>query len=157
MVPPRGPFVLGMEYHTDQYKKELNIIKAAVYPQNGDVGKTIHEMIDRLASQIINDIKGNGKIDVIGELVWPVALRLNGEYFGVPGPGPGTDLKIFKRWCRDIYTDLFLNLRENKEWERRADIAVTEMNNYLNDLIGDWRCRDNLKGCAANHRPVAQT
>lgn len=135
MVDPRGPFVLGLEHHTDTYKKELNIIKRAVYPQNGDVGTTIYDTIDRLASEITSKIQGKGKIDVIEELVWPVTLRLNGEFFGVPGPGPGSDLKIFKRWCRDIYTDLFLNLRENKEWERRADIAVTEMNNYLDDLI----------------------
>lgn len=135
MVDPRGPFVLGMEHHTDTYKKELNIIKMAVYPQNGDVGTTIYDTIDRLASEIISDLKGKGKIDVIGDLVWPVALRLNGEFFGVPGPGPGSDLKIFKGWCRDIYTDLFLNLRGDKEWERRADIAVTEMNTYLDSLI----------------------
>lgn len=135
MVPPRGPFVLGMEHHANQYKKELNIIKRAVYPQNGDVLKTIYDTIDRLAGGIISNIKGKGKIDVIGELVWPVVLRLNGEIFGVPGPGPGTDLEIFKRWCRDIYTDLFLNLRGDREWERRADIAVTEMNTYLDCLI----------------------
>ncbi len=135
MDDPRGPFVLGMEHHKERYKKELNIIKKAVYPQNGDVGTTIYDTIDRFASEIINDLKGKGKIDVIGDLVWPVTLRLNGEYFGVPGPGPGSELKIFKRWCRDIYTDLFLNLRGDREWERRAEIAVPEMNSYLDDLI----------------------
>lgn len=135
MIDPRGPFVLGLEHHTDTYKKELNIIKRAVYPQNGDVVATIYDTIDRLANEIIRDLKGKGKIDVIGDLVWPVTLRLNGEFFGVPGPGAGSDLKIFKGWCRDIYTDLFLNLRGDKEWERRADIAVMEMNTYLDSLI----------------------
>ena len=138
MAPPRGPFILGMEYQTDQYKKELNILKKAVYP-SPDVGKQIYDIIDRLASEEMKKINVQGRIDVISDLVWPVTLRLIGEFFGVPGPGPGSQLDTLKQWCRDIYTDLFLNLRNDLEWARRADIAVKEMNDYLGDLIDSKR------------------
>ena len=158
MAPPRGPFVLGMEYHDTRppkdydYKQELGIIKKAVYPPDGDVkkfstivGKTIYDIIDRLADDIMKKKRKKGKLDVIGDLVWPVTLRLNGEYFGIPGPGPGSELETIKRWSRDIYTDLFLNLREDVEWTRRADIAVKELNAYLDDLIQSTRQK--LKNC----------
>ncbi len=134
MKDPRGPFVLGMEYFSDQYVKEIQILRDVVYPSN-DVGQTIYDTVERLANEEMNKHRGKGKIDVIGDLVWPVALRLNGEYFGVPGPGPGEELDTFKRWSRDIYTDLFLNLRNDRDWTRLADIAVKEMNDYLTDLI----------------------
>ena len=97
--------------------------------------KTIYDMVERLASEEMNKHREKGRIDVIGDLVWPVALRLNGEYFGVPGPGPGDDLETFRDWCRDIYTDLFLNLRNDRNWTRLANIAVKEMNDYLTDHI----------------------
>ena len=156
MVHPRGPFVLGMEHYDTRpqtnYAQELGIIKKAVYPPDGDVknvsqvvGKTIYDIIERLAGDIMKKKKKDGKIDVIEDLVWPVTLRLNWEYFGVPGPGPGSELDTFKRWSRDIYTDLFLNLREDVEWTRRADIAVKEMNAYLDDLIQSTR--KELKNC----------
>ena len=138
MDKPRGPFILGMEYQTAKYKKELNILKKAVYPTH-DVGKKIYDTVDRLASQEMKKIAVRGRIDVIGDLVWPVALRLLGEFFGVPGPGPGSELDTLKRWCRDIYTDLFLNLRNDLEWTRRAEIAVDEMNEYLDELIHSKR------------------
>lgn len=156
MVHPRGPFVLGMEHYDTRpqtnYAQELGIIKKAVYPPDGDVknvshvvGKTIYDIIERLAGDIMKKKKKDGKIDVIEDLVWPVTLRLNGEYFGVPGPGPGSELDTIKRWYRDIYTDLFLNLREDVEWTRRADIAVDELNAYLDDLIQSTR--KELKNC----------
>jgi len=138
MKDPRGPFVLGMEYFTDQYKKEIKILHNAVYPSD-DVGQTIYDTIERLASVEMNKLKGKGRIDVIEDLVWPVALRLNGEFFGVPGPGPGDKIEIFKQWCRHIYTDLFLNLRNDRNWTRLADIAVKEMNDYLTDHIESKR------------------
>ena len=134
MEPPRGPFALGLEYFMEKYVKEIQILRDVVYP-TGDVGQTIYDTVERLANEEMNKHKGKGKIDVIGDLVWPVALRLNGEYFGVPGPGPGEELETIKRWSRDIYTDLFLNLRNNRNWTRLADIAVEEMNDYLTDLI----------------------
>ena len=142
MPPPRGPFVLGLEYFEKKYVEELRIIKEAVYPSGMDIGKTIYETVDRLAREIMKEQKPKGKLDVIGELVWPVTLRLLGEFFGVPGPGPearGSEPnareETLKRWCRDIYTDIFLNLRNNMEWTRLADKAVTELNDYLDDLI----------------------
>ncbi len=135
MIPPRGPFILGMEHHDPQYKKELKILQKAV--PHSDLEKKIRPLIESLSEEIMNPIRKTGQIDVIRDLAWTVPLRLNRDYFGVSGP----DEETFRGWCRDIYTDLFLNLRQDADWTRRANTAVDAMNSYLNLLI-EFRHRE---------------
>lgn len=130
MAPPYGPFVLGMDYFDPQYhEKELPILKAVV--PRADLETTIRPLIERLANEIMESLKKTGKIDVISDLVWPVSLRLVKYYFGVPGP----DEKTLKRWFRDIYMEIFMNIGGNELWKRQADIATAELNAYLDNLI----------------------
>ncbi len=127
MKPPRGPFILGMP-DGQEYQRELGILQAAV-PQS-DLN-TIVLLVGQITDDIMRQLRTQGKLDVIQDLAWPVPLRLNGRYFGVSGPDEGT----FKRWLRDIYTDLFLNLLENPQWSQKADVAVQQMNDYLNGQL----------------------
>ena len=137
MEPPRGPSILGMpdwrnnkkEEQEAQYLRELNILKAAVPPD--DLDTIIRPLVGRLTNDIMMGFKQKGKLDLIHDLAWPVPLRLSRDYFGVSGP----DEETLKKWMRDIFKDLFLNLRDNEKWTQAADVAVQEMNAYLDGLI----------------------
>lgn len=138
--PPRGPFILGMEAHEERYEQELTILGQAV--QKSPVSRMIPELLQHILNPIFARIGPTGRLNVIQDLAWPVPLGLNDKYFGIPGPDdedpddPHPDRKkTFKRWLRDIYKELFLNLRNDPEWTRAADIAASEMNPYLDGLI----------------------
>lgn len=133
--PPRGPFILGMEARDPRYMQELPILGKAV--QASSVSRMIPQILAQILDPIFTRIRSRGKLDVIQDLAWPVPLGLNDRFFGVPGPDdPGPDnKKTVKRWLRDIYTELFLNLRGDTEWTKAADIAASEMNAYLDGLV----------------------
>jgi Dyp-type peroxidase family len=129
--PSRGQFILGKELDDPLYKKEMPVLANAV--RSSPVSQLIPKILADILDPIFNGLKQRraGKLDVIQELAWPIPLGINAEYFGVRGPDPQT----FKRWLRNIYRDLFLNLRRNPEWSKLADIAVSEMNPYLDGVI----------------------
>jgi cytochrome P450 len=128
MRPPRGPFVLGMD-DGDQYRKELEILRQ-VLPQAINA-QTLISTIGRIVDHIFDGIAPKGRLDVIQDVAWLVPLRLNIIYFGLPEK----DETTLKRWFRDIYKDLFLNLRENTQWTEGADKAVSEINAYLTQVL----------------------
>ena len=128
--PPRGPFILGKSTSDPLYKQEMPILAEAVKKNSQKITQILQQILDPIFARI----KPTGKLDVIQDLAWPVPLELNDKYFGVPGPDPVT----FKRWMRDIYKELFLNLRGDQEWTRAADIAASEMNPYLDGLIQQY-------------------
>ncbi|MDF0644545.1 MAG: Dyp-type peroxidase [Nitrospira sp.] len=135
--PPRGPFILGRELSDPLYQREMPILAKAV--QDSPVTHQLGQIITAILDPIFNDLKQrkSGKIDVIQDLAWPIPLGINARYFGVPGPDP----ESFKRWLRDIYRDLFLNLRGIPEWSQAADRAAAEMNPYLDGLIQEYDMR----------------
>ncbi len=142
MDSPRGPFILGMPDTRDpqkkaeqeaQYQRELAILRKAVRWDSDQLA--IAEIVGRVTKEVLDKIKQapcpTYQLDLIQDLAWRVPVRLCGEYFGVPGP----DEETAKRWFRDIYTELFLNLRDNQEWTKAADVSVRQMNDYLNGRI----------------------
>lgn len=140
MDTPRGPFILGMPDTRDpdpkkkkeqeaQYQRELSILQAVV--PRGDLDNIIRPRVSKITDDILKGLKSKGKLDLIQDLIWPVLVRLNGDYFGVSGH----DEETLKRWWRDIYKDMFLNLRGIPEWTQAADVAVQQMNEYLDGLI----------------------
>ncbi|MBA5867428.1 MAG: cytochrome P450 [Nitrospira sp. CR1.3] len=129
--PPRGPFILGREIHEPFYGREMPLLRDAVQNSPVSTREFIRETLNDILGPILNRLRPTGRLDVIQDLAWPVPLEINTKYFGVPGP----DRETFKRWLRDIYRDLFLNLRRIPEWTRAADLAVAEMNPYLDGLI----------------------
>ncbi|MCS6288018.1 MAG: cytochrome P450 [Nitrospira sp.] len=141
--PPRGPFILGMEARDPRYMQELPILGKAV--QASAVSRMVPHILAHILDPIFSRVGPTGKLDVIQDLAWPVPLGLNDRFFGVPGPDdPGPDNKTtFKRWLRDLYTELFLNLRGDTEWTKAADIAAAEMNAYLDGLIQQIVMRPN--------------
>lgn len=127
--PPRGPFILGMEIDDPRYRQEMPILERAI--QQSPATRRIDHILDGILDPIFNPAALTGRLDVIQDLAWPVPLGINAEYFGVPGP----DRKTFQRWLRDIYRELFLNLRKDPEWTKAAHKAAAEMNLYLDVLI----------------------
>lgn len=143
--PPRGRFILGLEASDPQYQRELVLLGQAV--QQSPVSRMVPQLLKQILDPIFARIGPTGKLDVVQDLAWPVPLGLTGRYFGVPGPDdprpddlePGAlqwdKKKTFKGWLRDIYTELFLNLRNDPEWTKAADVAASAMNPYLDGLI----------------------
>lgn len=136
--PPRGPFILGKETNDLLYKKEAPLVVKAIKQNSGHLPRIISELLDEVFDQIKK--KKDARIDVIQDIAWPVPLGLNARYFGVPGP----DLERHKRWMRHTYRDLFLNLRKIPEWTKEADVAVAEMNPYLDGLIQYGKIPDSV-------------
>ena len=136
--PPRGPFILGREINDPLYEKEAPLVVKAIKQNSGNLPRIIGELLDEVFDQIKK--KKDARIDVIQDIAWPVPLSLNARYFGVPGP----DIKSTKRWMRNIYRDLFLNLRKIPEWTKEADVAVAEMNPYLDGLILHGKIADSV-------------
>lgn len=138
--PPRGPFILGRATSDPFYKLEEPILAGAVAKNiNGLPG-----ILKRILDDVFNGILKKGSpLDVVQDIAWPVPLGINAKYFGVPGPDQAT----MKRWLRDIYKDLFLNLRRIPEWSKAADLATAEMNHYLDGMIQeyDMTCESVLK------------
>lgn len=128
--PPRGPFILGKSTSDPLYVQEMPLLADAVSKNFQKLPQILRQILDPIFARITP----TGKLDVIQDLAWPVPLELNGRYFGLPGPDPVT----FKGWMRDIYKELFLNLRSDPEWTRAADIAASEMNHYLDGLIQQY-------------------
>lgn len=136
--PPRGPFILGREINDPLYEKEAPLVVKAIKQNIGNLPRIISELLDEVFDQIKK--KKAARIDVIQDIAWPVPLGLNARYFGVPGP----DIERNKRWMRRIYRDLFLNLRKIPEWTQEADVAVAEMNPYLDGLILHGKIADSV-------------
>jgi cytochrome P450 len=132
MASPRGPFILGMP-DGPQYQRELAILRTAVRWDTDQLA--IAEIVGRVTKEVLDKIRQTPgppyQLDLIHEIAWRVPVRLCGEYFGVPGPDEATA----RRWFRDIYTEMFLNLRGKPEWTKAGDTAVQEMNAYLDVLI----------------------
>jgi cytochrome P450 len=139
MRPPRGPFVLGME-DSDQYRKELEILKQALPQDASAVAFTA--TIGQIVDTIFDGMPSKGRLDVIQDVAWLVPLRFNIVYFGLPGQDEAT----LKRWFRDIYKDLFLNLRGIPQWTADADKAVEEFNAYLTQLFSAGPNKDTVLG-----------
>mgnify|MGYP001021390954 CR=1 FL=1 len=127
---PRGPFILGKSTSDPLYKQEMPLLADAVRTHAQHLPRILQNILD----PIFAGLKTKGRLDVVQDLAWPVPLGLTDRYFGVPGPDPVT----IKRWMRDIYKELFLNLRRDQEWTRLADIAAAEMNHYLDGLIQQY-------------------
>lgn len=129
--PPRGSFILGKEPSDDLYKQEAPLIEKAVTQNMGSISSILTGTINTIFANLQEKKKNGLPIDLVRDIAWPVPLGLTARYFGVPGPDPDT----LRRWLRHIYRDLFHNLEKKPEWVMEADVAVVEMNAYLDGLI----------------------
>lgn len=135
MQPPhRGPFVLGMEAESERYKKEIALLREVILPE--DLETDIRPATEAFVGEVMKKKKAEGTIDVIQDVVWPAAINLVRKYFGVLGPDQEeSNHDTLKRWCRDLFVDIFLNPKRDPDVTLKADRVVSETNAYLENLI----------------------
>lgn len=163
-----GPnFVLGMD-DGPEFENDLSILHLAV--KRSDLDR-VRGIVARCASKIVDAARSAKRLDLTDGYARLAPARFAGEYFGVPGPDPGT----LMGWVRAMFTDIFLNFTSNPEISAAGveagrqfrayvdeEIAALQKNGSLkDDVIGrlirmqcdpdaslsSSRIRDNLVGC----------
>ncbi len=129
MGPPRGPFILGMEAKSEDYHREREILMQAV--PRSEIATRIQPIIEKLVQEAMKPLKNKDRIDVISDLAWVIPIRFNRDYFGLSHD----EEVVLKRWYRDLFKDIFLNLQEREDWTKEADRAALEINGHLDSLI----------------------
>jgi cytochrome P450 len=127
MARLNGPFILGMDRSAD-YDREAAILRSAV---RRDDPATIRRIVASDAADLIEAARPNGRIDVVGMLVRPVAVRLLDRYFGVAGPTE----PLMGRWMRALFWDLFFNTGKDEKVRASANACASDLRFYLRELI----------------------
>jgi len=122
-----GPFILGMD-RSPICLRERAILERCVHA--GD-GERIRSLVSSITSELIDQVRGRGRIDVVQDLARPAAIRLVAAYFGVAGPDEATMM----RWMRAIFYETFLNGNGDREVRRAGEEAAAEFHAYSDDLI----------------------
>ncbi|GIE85614.1 cytochrome P450 [Actinoplanes regularis] len=121
-----GPFILSMDRST-HYSRERSILQSCVQPQDpARIRSTVRAVTAELLAR-----RPRGRLDVVQDLARPAALRLAGDYFGLPGPDPVTMM----RWTRALFREAFLNSGGDRDARRAALHAAAEFHAYADELI----------------------
>lgn len=138
MLSITGPFILG-EDDTELYRHDDAAVKRAM--RREDVSR-IGEIVVRRTEERLAAIAAGETVDVV-DLTDHVTAATIGEYFGVPGPDPGT----LTSWAKILFNEIFINVRGDDDVTEPAMAAAAEMRPYIDDLIE--RRRVELAGDAA--------
>lgn len=130
MANQKGAFFLGMDRNNPQMDRERTMARNAV---KRDDLERIKMFVRNLAEDIIQKSLNYERLDVPDKLCKPIFVRLIDDYFGVPAPSERT----MRRWLRDLFYDLFLNLGNNKHKHQIAWNAGVERRSYLLQLLKD--------------------
>ena len=126
-----GPFILGMD-RSPQYLRERSILERCVHEDDAD---RIRSFVRSRAAELVEAARPTGRIDVVGGLTRVVAIRLVGDYFGVPGPDEATAM----RWMRTIFHETFLNVGSDPRVRQRGEASAAEFHAYADELIARRR------------------
>ena len=124
-----GPFVLGMD-RSPLALRERRILDGCV--RAGD-DERIRGAVRADAAGMVDAARAAGRIDVVQGLARPVAVRLVGSFFGVPGPDEAT----MARWMRAIFHETFLNIGGDPAVRLAGERAGAELHAYSDALIAE--------------------
>jgi cytochrome P450 len=127
MLRTTGPFILGME-RGEQYDREATALRKAIRPE--DVER-IRQMTAVRAKELLDRAKASRRLDAVQDYLWLLPLHMVGSFFGVPGPDDAT----LKRWMRTIFWDIFLNLSDEPDVVKKAEVSSGELRAYMDKLI----------------------
>lgn len=93
--------------------------------------------VQRICDSLVETIRKHGpEFDVIGDFSYPLPVTVISEMLGVPVE----DQDKIKGWSEDVMLVIFMAL-ENKERHARAEDGLSEMVEYLRDVV-ERRRRD---------------
>ncbi|MFC5749816.1 cytochrome P450 [Actinomadura rugatobispora] len=98
----------------------------------------VRALVAETADRALDAAAPAGRIDAVGELFRPVCTTVCAEYFGFPGPDPGT----LARWSRTIMTDVTANLAGDPAVHAASLEAGREMMEHLRGALADRRAGD---------------
>lgn len=132
MADQKGAFFLGMDRNNPQFDRERDFVRKATKREDLEL---IRSFIRASSEEIIKNAQVYGKLDVANSYCKVVIVRLIAYYFGVSAPTE----TIMKKWLRDLFFDLFLNLANNKKKHELALKAANERRDWLIQIIKDRR------------------
>lgn len=124
-----GPFILGMDA-SEQYDREEQMLREAVRREDLD---RISSLTASNAAALIAEAAPQGRIDVVNGYARVVATRLVTTYFGAPAPGG--DERLLMKWLREIFRDVFLNLKNDQRVRAAATRSGIELRRHLDHEI----------------------
>lgn len=123
-----GPnFVLGMD-DGPEFENDLSILHLAV--KRSDLDR-VRGIVAGCASKIVDAARSAKKLDLTDGYARLAPAQFAGEYFGVPGPDPGT----LMGWVRAMFTDIFLNFTSNPEISAAGVEAGHQFRAYVDEEI----------------------
>ncbi|TDD82675.1 cytochrome P450 [Actinomadura rubrisoli] len=126
-----GPVMLTRD-GTPMNWREKGLMQVMLPP--GDVPR-VRELAGRAADEALDAAWPSGRIEAVGGLFRRVCMAVCAEYFGFPGPDPGT----LSRWSRAVMTDVTANLGGDPAIHTASVDAGTEMMGYLRGLLAERR------------------
>jgi hypothetical protein len=115
----------------------------------------LHEDVARLAGGMLDARRGQGQLDVVDDLAYPLAVAVICELLGVP---PGDEPR-FRRWAGPLAHSLDPAEAMTEQEIQRAAQALMEMREYLGDLAVARRARPDsglISGLISAHDDTGQ-
>ncbi len=122
-----GAFLLSLD-DGPQYRLERGIVQRII---SRDDPQRIRTFVRTTAADLLAQLCEQPTFDLVQAYTRIVPLRLLESYFGTPGPDDATMLK----WNRDLFWDIFLNLKDKPEPAAAGEKSAGEMSAYLDELI----------------------
>ena len=93
----------------------------------------LHPRVQRIVDDLLNDLKGKDRFDLIESFAFPMPVTVIAEMLGVPAQ----DMDRFKDWSNDISLTIEPSLREDQI--RRVERASEELYAYFESIIEERR------------------
>ena len=129
MLEISGPFALGLD--GAEHRVARAHLDEAVLPI--DTGR-LASFADQVAQRLVEEARGDGRMDLVGELAEPVATGFVTSFLGVPDPST-PDRPGLTVWSTQIFEACFLNLVGDRGVHRRGLLAADALRAHLGPLV----------------------
>jgi cytochrome P450 len=143
-----NPFVLGMDA-SPIATRDRNILRQVI--KREDLETIVRPLIISTANKLLEESIPKKSINVVNEYARVAAVRLVAVYFGVPA-----DEKKMMGWQRAVFNDAFVNLSNDPEIHKRAEVAAKELKEHMINLIAERKQQSNLEDNVLNRLILKQ-
>ena len=93
----------------------------------------LHPRIERIVNELLDDLEGGGRFDLIEKFAFPIPITVIAEMLGVPSE----DMDRFEDWSNDI--SLVIEPYQTEEQEARVNRASEELFDYFEGIMEQRR------------------